>query len=153
MKSAHYAASVVSVYRRAIDACWRDPQHFTVKQEWLDELEKVSHRPYTTGFALGKPDASAQVYTTSSYLQTHEFVGLVRDWDNGRLTVEQRNHMKAGETLEVFCPDGSLRTLVLKEMRNQEGEPIVAAQHPQMVFTCQAAESIPESAILRRKIP
>ena len=153
MKSAHYAASVVSVYRRAIDACWRDPQHYTVRQEWLDELEKVSHRPYTTGFALGKPDASAQVYTTSSYLQTHEFVGLVRDWDNGRLTVEQRNHMKAGETLEVFCPDGSLRTLVLKEMRNQEGEPIVAAQHPQMVFTCQAAESIPEAAILRRKIP
>ena len=153
MKSAHYAAGVVSVYRRAIDACWRDPQHYTVKQEWLDELEKVSHRPYTTGFALGKPDAAAQVYTTSSYLQTHEFVGLVRDWDNGRLTVEQRNHMKEGETLEVFCPDGSLRTLVLKEMRNQEGEPIVAAQHPQMVFTCQAAESIPESAILRRKIP
>ena len=153
MKSAHYAASVVSVYRRAIDACWRDPQHYTVKQEWLDELEKVSHRPYTTGFALGKPDATAQVYTTSSYLQTHEFVGLVRDWDNGRLTVEQRNHMKEGETLEVFCPDGSLRTLVLKEMRNQEGEPIVAAQHPQMVFTCRAAESIPESAILRRKIP
>lgn len=153
MKSAHYAASVVSVYRRAIDACWRDPQHFTVKQEWLDELEKVSHRPYTTGFALGKPDASAQVYTTSSYLQTHEFVGLVRDWDNGRLTVEQRNHMKEGETLEVFCPDGSLRTLVLKEMRNQDGEPIVAAQHPQMVFTCRAAESIPESSILRRKIP
>ena len=153
MKSAHYAAGVVSVYRRAIDACWRDPQHYTVKQEWLDELEKVSHRPYTTGFALGKPDATAQVYTTSSYLQTHEFVGLVRDWDNGRLTVEQRNHMKEGETLEVFCPDGSLRTLVLKEMRNQDGEPIVAAQHPQMVFTCQAAESIPESAILRRKIP
>ena len=152
MKSAHYAASVVSVYRRAIDACWRDPQHYTVKQEWLDELEKVSHRPYTTGFALGKPDATAQVYTTSSYLQTHEFVGLVRDWDNGRLTVEQRNHMKEGETLEVFCPDGSLRTLVLQEMRNQEGEPIVAAQHPQMVFTCRAAESIPESAILRRKI-
>lgn len=153
MKSAHYAASVVSVYRRAIDACWRDLQHYTVKQEWLDELEKVSHRPYTTGFALGKPDATAQVYTTSSYLQTHEFVGLVRDWDNGRLTVEQRNHMKEGETLEVFCPDGSLRTLVLKEMRNQDGEPIVAAQHPQMVFTCRAAESIPESSILRRKIP
>ena len=153
MKSAHYAASVVSVYRRAIDACWCDPQHYTVKQEWLDELEKVSHRPYTTGFALGKPDAAAQVYTTSSYFQTHEFVGLVRDWDNGRLTVEQRNHMKEGETLEVFCPDGSLRTLVLKEMRNQDGEPIVAAQHPQMVFTCRAAESIPESSILRRKIP
>lgn len=107
MKSAHYAASVVSVYRRAIDACWRDPQHYTVKQEWLDELEKVSHRPYTTGFALGKPDATTQVYTTSSYLQTHEFVGLVRDWDNGRLTVEQRNHMKEGRRWKYSVRTGA----------------------------------------------
>lgn len=152
MKSAHYAASVASVYRRAIDACWADPEHYTVKQEWLEELEKVSHRPYTTGFALGKPDASSQEYNSSAYLQTHDFTGLARSWQNGRLTVEQRNHMKAGETLEVFCPDGSLKTLVLEDMRNAEGEVITVAPHPQMIFTCKAAEEIPEAAILRRRI-
>ena len=96
MKSVHYAASVVSVYRRAVDACWADPEHYTVKQEWLEELEKVSHRPYTTGFAPGKPDETAQNYATSSYLQTHEFVGLVRSWQQGRLTVEQRNQHESG---------------------------------------------------------
>ena len=153
MKSAHYAASVVSVYRRAVDACWSDPAHYTVRQEWLDELEKVSHRPYTTGFALGKPDETAQNYATSAYLQTHEFTGLVRGWQQGRLTVEQRNNMKAGETLEVFHPDGSLGTLVLEDMRNEEGEPITAAPHPQMTFTCKAEEEIPVNAILRRRIP
>lgn len=152
MKSAHYAASVASVYRRAIDACWTDPANYTVRQEWLDELEKVSHRPYTTGFALGKPDETAQNYTTSSYLQTHEFTGLVREWDNGRLTVEQRNNMKAGETLEIFCPDGNLKLLVLQEMRNAEDEPVTAAPHAQMVFTCRAEEQIPVNAILRRRI-
>ncbi|MBR4909569.1 MAG: U32 family peptidase [Acidaminococcaceae bacterium] len=152
MKSAHYAASVVSVYRRAIDACWADLEHYTVKQEWLEELEKVSHRPYTTGFALGKPDASAQEYNSSAYLQTHDFTGLAKSWQNGRLTVEQRNHMKAGETLEVFCPDGSLKTLVLEDMRDEEGNAITVAPHPQMIFTCKAAEEIPEAAILRRRI-
>ena len=152
MKSAHYVASVVSVYRRAIDVCWADIAHYAVQPEWLDELEKVSHRPYTTGFALDKPDEMAQNYSTSAYLQTHEFTGLVRDWRNGRLTVEQRNHMKAGETIEVFCPDGSLKSLVLQEMRNEEGEPVTVAPHAQMIFTCKAEEEIPANAILRRKI-
>ena len=152
MKSAHYAASVVSVYRRAIDACWSDPEHYTVQQEWLEELEKVSHRPYTTGFALGKPDENSQEYNSSAYLQTHDFTGLAKSWQNGRLTVEQRNHMKAGETLEVFCPDGSLKTLVLEDMRDEEGNAITVAPHPQMIFTCKAAEEIPEAAILRRRI-
>ena len=153
MKSAHYAASVVSVYRRAIDACWQDPEHYTVKQEWLDELEKVSHRPYTTGFALGKPDEKAQEYNSSAYLQTHDFTGLAKSWQNGRLTVEQRNHMKAGETLEVFCPDGSLKTLVLQDMTDEEGNAITTAPHAQMIFTCKAEEPIPANAILRRRIP
>lgn len=152
MKSAHYVASVVSVYRRAIDVCWADIAHYAVQPEWLDELEKVSHRPYTTGFALDKPEEMAQNYSTSAYLQTHEFTGLVRDWRNGRLTVEQRNHMKAGETIEVFCPDGSLKSLVLQEMRNEEGEPVTVAPHAQMIFTCKAEEEIPANAILRRKI-
>ncbi len=152
MKSAHYVASVVSVYRRAIDVCWSDMAHYSVQPEWLDELEKVSHRPYTTGFALDKPDETAQNYSTSANLQTHEFTGLVRDWRNGRLTVEQRNHMKAGETIEVFCPDGSLKSLLLREMRNEEGEPITVVPHAQMIFTCKAEEEIPANSILRRKI-
>ena len=152
MKSAHYVASVVSVYRRAIDVCWADMAHYAVQPEWLDELEKVSHRPYTTGFALDKPDETAQNYSTSANLQTHEFTGLVRDWRNGRLTVEQRNHMKAGETIEVFCPDGSLKSLVLQEMRNEKGEPVTVAPHAQMIFTCKAEEEIPVNSILRRKI-
>ena len=153
MKSAHYAASVASVYRRAIDACWQDPEHYTVKQEWLDELEKVSHRPYTTGFALGKPDEKTQEYNSSAYLQTHDFTGLAKGWQNGRLTVEQRNHMKAGENLEIFCPDGSLKTLMLQDMADEEGNAITAAPHAQMIFTCKAEEPVPPNAILRRRIP
>jgi putative protease len=152
MKSAHYAASVVSVYRRAIDACWADPDHYTVRPEWRDELEKVSHRPYTTGFAVQQPDGSAQEYDTSRYIQTEEFTGLVRGWQDGRLTVEQRNKMSRGEQLEVFRPDGSLTSLVLEDLRDDEGQPIDSTPHAQQIFTCACADPLPPYTILRRKI-
>jgi putative protease len=56
MKSVHYAASVTKAYRLAIDSYFEDPEHFEVRQEWMDELEKVSHRAYTTGFLLSPAD-------------------------------------------------------------------------------------------------
>ena len=58
MKSLHYVATVVKVYREAMDAYEADPEHFTVKEEWVEELEKISHRPYTTGFYYGRPAAA-----------------------------------------------------------------------------------------------
>lgn len=151
MKSAHYAASVVSVYRRAIDACWADSEAYQVRSEWLEELEKVSHRPYTTGFALGKPAAVAQEYSSSAYLQTHDFVGLIRGWEEGRVVIEQRNHVKEGESLEVLLPNGSLRSLILEDMRDEEGRSISAAPHAQQLYTCRSEESFPPFSILRRK--
>lgn len=151
MKSAHYAASVVSVYRKAIDACWADPAAYQVQPEWQEELEKVSHRPYTTGFALEKPVASAQEYSSSSYFQTHDFVGLVRGWEKGRVLIEQRNHVKEGDTLEVLLPDGSLRNFVLADMQDEEGRSISAAPHAQQLYTCRSGESFPPFSILRRR--
>jgi len=81
MKSVHYVATVVKVYREALDAFERDPEHFSVKQEWLDELEKISHRPYTKGFSVSRPTEADQVYSHSSNTQTHEFIGLVTSYD------------------------------------------------------------------------
>jgi len=60
MKSLHYVATVVKVYREAMDAYEADPEHFTAKEEWVEELEKISHRPYTTGFYYGRPAAAPE---------------------------------------------------------------------------------------------
>lgn len=154
MKSAHYVASVVSVYRKAIDACWQDPKHFQVQKEWLEELEKVSHRPYTTGFALAKPGPESQVYTTSSYIQSHDFVGLVQRYDakEQRLYIEQRNHVQEGEQLEILQPDGSLCKLRLTAMRDADNLPITCAPHAQQKFSAACSKNILPYSILRRKI-
>ena len=154
MKSAHYVASVVSVYRKAIDACWQDPEHYQVHREWLEELEKVSHRPYTTGFALTKPGPESQVYTTSSYIQSHDFVGLALNYvpEERRLYVEQRNHVQEGDLLEILQPDGSLTSLRLTGMRDEDNLPITCAPHAQQKFSAACTKNILPYSILRRKI-
>ena len=154
MKSVHYAASVVKAYRMAIDSYFENPEAFAVKEEWLEELEKVSHRSYTTGFYYGKPTEKDQIYTSSSYIQTSDFVGLVLDYDEatGFATVEQRNNMKLGQEIEVFQPQLSGYRQLLGEMYNDEGEAIEVAPHPQQIVKIRMEAPVEPYAILRRDI-
>ena len=154
MKSIHYVATVVSVYRKAIDAYWNDPKKYQVTDEWRQELEKVSHRPYTKGFAFGKPGSDGQVYTTSSYEQTHDFVGIVLEYDVDakRAYIEQRNNVKNGEVLELLMPDGELFPLTLEDMRNADGESIDCAPHAQQKFSIVSDRALMPDSLLRRKV-
>lgn len=152
MKSVHYVATVVSVYRKAIDAYLRDPEHFSVLPEWQEELLKISHRPYTTGFFEHRPEADGQVYTTSSYEQTADFVGLVNDYDaaSGRVTLEQRNNVKEGKTLEILTPGGTVFPWTLSDMEDETGTPIAAAPHAQMIFTAVGDARMEPYSLVRR---
>lgn len=154
MKSVHYAASVVKAYRLAIDAYFEDPEHFEVQQQWLDELEKVSHRAYTTGFYYHWPTAEDQIYGKTSYDQTSEFVGLVRSYDveTGWAVVEQRNNMKIGQEIEVFQPTGPLYRQKITAMKNAEGTAISVAPHPQMMLFMKMERPVEPYTILRRDV-
>jgi putative protease len=154
MKSVHYVATVVSVYRKAIDQCWADMEHYSVPEAWITELNKVSHRQYTTGFAVAKPDRNAQVYTSSKYEQTHDFVGIVTGYDaeKKRAYFEQRNNVKAGEPLELLMPDGSTMPFVLTEMLDEAGTPIDCAPHAQQKFSAASDKPLLQFSLLRRKV-
>ena len=153
MKSVHYVATVVSVYRKAIDAWYSNPEQFSVKSEWKDELEKVSHRPYFYGFAVNRPDENGQIYTTSSYVQTRDFVGIVTGYDKETNTayIEQRNKMVAGEKLEVLMPDGTLLEITLTDMRDESGNQFDVANRVQQRFSIKSAIYLQPYSLLRRK--
>lgn len=154
MKSVHYAASVVKAYREAIDSYFVAPEQFEVKKEWVEELDKVSHRAYTTGFYYGRPTEKDQIYGTSSYTQTSDFVGLVLDYDEktGFATVEQRNNMKVGQEIEIFQPHLAGYRQILQEMYNDEGEAIQVAPHPQQIVKIRMDKPVEPYGILRRDI-
>ena len=154
MKSVHYVASIVKAYRAAIDSYCQSPDGFQLKQEWIDELGKVSHRQYTTGFYYNKPTADDQIYGSSSYEQTSDFVGLVLAYDEatGFATVEQRNNMKLGQEIEVFQPNLPGYRMILAEMYNDEGEAIEVAPHPQQIVRLKMVHPVEPYAILRRDV-
>ncbi len=152
MKSVHYVATVVSVYRKAIDTLVLGGKKDS--KVWHEELEKVSHRPYTTAFFLGKPGSEAQIYTTSSYEQTHDFVGIVTGYDEKLKMAyfEQRNHVAEGELLEVLMPDGRICEITLENMKDEYGNTINCASHAQMKFSSSVSEKLLLNSLLRRKL-
>ncbi|MBR6015082.1 MAG: U32 family peptidase, partial [Firmicutes bacterium] len=81
MKSIFYVATIVSAYRRAIDAYYADPKGYKFDPAWMSELKKVSHREFTTGFYFDKPTNKDQNYQTSAYTRDYSFTGLVRSYD------------------------------------------------------------------------
>ena len=118
----------------------------------MEELDKVSHRAYTDGFFHGGPPNDAQIYGSSSYTQTSEFVGLVLDYDEstGIALVEQRNHFRVGEELEILQPKGAGWRQWLSEMTDEAGVRIAAAPHPQQRVRIRMERPIEKYAILRR---
>ncbi|WP_019553004.1 peptidase U32 family protein [Propionispira raffinosivorans] len=154
MKSVHYVASIVKAYRQAIDSYCENPVQFKIEQAWIDELHKVSHRAYTTGFYFNKPTEDDQIYSTSSYTQTSDFIGFVLSYDEKTkmAVVEQRNNMKLGQEIEVFQPCGELFKQTIQQMFDETGLPIVVAPHAQQVVTIVMTQSVEPHSILRRDI-
>lgn len=154
MKSVHYVATVVKVYRQAIDAYERDPEHFHVLPEWVEELEKISHRPYTRGFSVSRPTEADQVYSHSSNTQTHEFIGLVRSYDAERKLawIEQRNHFKVGQTVEFLQPKGRLVRCAVSRILDEDGQDLDAARHAQQVVAIPVNEPLEAYSMMRREM-
>ena len=153
MKSVHYAATVTKVYREAVDSYLADPEHYEVKLEWIEELEKISHRPYTEGFSVEKPDETAQNYGESSNTQTHDFIGLVEGYnaEEGYAYLEQRNNFKVGDEVEFCQPHGELVHHVITKMTDEEGNEITVAPHPQMKVRLYIDTPLEQYAMMRRR--
>lgn len=153
MKSSYYVATVVKAYREALDAYISDPEGYRFDKTWLDELSKASHREYTTGFFTGRSAGIDQVYGTSSYIRDYDFVGLVKAYDErtGLAAIEQRNRFAVGDELEIVFPKGPYRVHKISGMRNEDGEEIEAAPHPQMTVYMHMDQPVVPYAMLRRK--
>lgn len=153
MKSVFYVATIVSAYRRAIDAYYADPEKYVYDPKWLTELKKASHREFTTGFYFNKPTDEDQNYQTSDYTREYSFIGMVKSYDEktGMAVVEQRNKMILGDEIEVFGPGRDFFTQKLTVLQNEEGEPIESAPHPQQILRIKMDQPVAEKYILRKK--
>ncbi len=154
VKNELYVATVVGAYRRAIDAYLANPDKFKIDENILTELEKVSHREYTTGFYFNKPDENNQLYTSNTYIQDYTIVGVVKEYDEqtGIATIEQRNRFFKGDELEILRPGDSSFAFTADYMTDENDENIDVAPHPQMTVKLKPGKRVGEYAIIRKKV-
>ncbi|MDO4618932.1 MAG: U32 family peptidase C-terminal domain-containing protein, partial [Clostridia bacterium] len=126
---------------------------YVFDEKQLDELKKVSHRPYYTGFYFGKPDEAAQVYTDSSYIREYDLIGMVTGYDKETktVTVSQRNRFFEGDEVEILEPKKPFLTLTVNNMRDENDEKISVAPHAMMTVKFNSEEKISVGAMVRKK--
>lgn len=142
MKSDYYVASVVNAYRRAIDG-------YANQNALRDELEKTSHRRYTTGFYFGEKDK--EYLQDSMPVQTYVFIAkVVEDEKDGFVKVEMRNRFKVGDKLEILSADDNfLKTITIEKIISSKGEEIDDAKRVQEVVTINTPYNLKAGDILR----
>ena len=148
MKSVHYVAGVVKVYREAIDSYLNGD--FKIRDEWITELDKVAHRPYTTGFFIHDENGT-EIHDTSKAKQSSTFLGVVREFDsvNNIAIVEQRGKLEVGQQIEILQPQGHNFLQNLTDMVDEENNPIDAAPHAQQIVKIKLSQPAQPWSLIR----
>lgn len=154
MKSIHYVATVVSVYRKVIDAYCADPENFVIKKEWLAELDKCANRDTAPAFFEGTPGYKEQMFGNHSKKTNFDFVGLVLDYDKETqmVTLQQRNHFKPGQEVEFFGPEIENFTHVIDKIWDEDGNELDAARHPLQIVKFKMDKPVYPNNMMRKEI-
>jgi putative protease len=148
MKGINYLASVVKVYREAIDRYVQDPVGYCVRPEWLIELAKINHRGYCTGFYFDDPQQIVPDYEFSKEIDSHLFIGKVLTaHDDGHTLMEVRNKCRADDRVEILSPGQAVRNTRIGDMRDDEGNPIQIARPGTRVYPDLGMKTNPNDLI------
>jgi len=154
MKSIHYAATVVNVYRQAIDAYFENPEGYVLRPEWLEELGKAANRPLNTGFFFDTPGAEDHIYAPEDKPAPYDFAGVVIAYDEaeGVALVQQRNHFKPGQEVEFVGPGGSFFRMTVGDLTDESGVPLDAARHPMQLVRMRTPQPVKPMDMMRKRI-
>jgi len=145
MKSAYYTAVITNAYRHSLDAALRGDAPDKI---WVDETEKVSHRPYSTGFYFGEPGQHCE---EAAYYSTHDIAAVVESCDeSGLALLTERNKLRRGEMLELLTPGTEPISFCAEELFDADGDPINEAHRAMMPFKMRLPIHAGRSDIIRR---
>lgn len=103
LKTEYYLASIISVYRAAIDDYYNNPKEYDSKK-YLKEIEKIKTRGLTTFYFNSRENKDIQEYEGKQYNADYEFGGKVVKYEEEKSIIEIRNKLSIGDDLELLIP-------------------------------------------------
>ena len=147
-KSAYYVAVTTNAYRNAIDEYFDNPNK-SVSSWIIDEVNKISHREYSTGFYFGTEPG--QVYSNGGYVREYDVIGICENYEDGVAKISQRNKFFKGDIAEVLEAGNKPFEIVLDDIYDKDFNPIDSAPHATMTVYLKTEKPIKKRAILRKK--
>ncbi len=143
-KSAYYAAMTAAAYRHGVDAA---AEGRPLDPVWRAEVDKVSHRHYSTGFWFGQP---GQYTDSARYVRDWQVLAVVESCDGlGNARLSLRNKFAAGDEIEVVGPGVPAFPMSAPMMRDMDGFELREPRNPRMEFYMRLPRPAPPLSIVR----
>lgn len=149
MRSMYYIATVVNTYKNVVTLYKEGKLTNELMEYYKRVLNRLSNRENKSQFFTGDVNASDQYYTGRKEVSNQDFLGVVLDYTDGVMKIEQRNNFKVGDTIEVFGPNTLATKIKVDSIINEENESVSVASHPQEVLYVKVPFKVEKNDILR----
>lgn len=149
MRSMYYIATVVNTYKNIVTLYKEGKLTNELMEYYKRVLNRLSNRENKSQFFTGDVNRSDQYYTGRKEVSNQDFLGVVLDYTDGVMKIEQRNNFKVGDTIEVFGPNTLANKIKVDSIINEENESINVASHPQEVLYVKVPFKVEKNDILR----
>lgn len=149
MRSMYYIATVVNTYKNVVTLYKEGKLTNELMEYYKRVLNRLSNRENKSQFFTGDVNVSDQYYTGRKEVSNQDFLGVVLDYTDGVMKIEQRNNFKVGDTIEVFGPNTIATKIKVDSIINEENESVSVANHPQEVLYVKVPFKVEKNDILR----
>lgn len=154
-KSSYYIACVVRVYREIIDCFMSEGKDFVFRKEWIEELQKTSHRGYTEGF-VGNYSEKNSFFYDDNYIQSYKPIAIIKEVTkkSGKrkmIKIKIKNRIKKGDSLECISPGMNAFPFKLGTMTANNGKTLEIANPGISVNIEVSSDEVSPGDFLRKK--
>lgn len=146
-KSSYYVSVITNAYRMALDKYLANPTGYVFDSWLLDEVKKVSHRQYSTGFFFDTP---TQYYENGGYERSFDVVAVVDSYNDGTIICTQKNKFYSNDIVEILNPNCKPFELDVATLLDINDSELEAACHPLMKLKIKCDQPVEVGAIIRK---
>lgn len=148
-KSSYYTSVITNAYSNAVKDYIKLGEDYTLANWIKEEVNKVSHREYNTGFFFG--GQPGQVTGNGGYIREYDVVAMCEESTEDGGVITQRNKFFVSDTLDILPPGGQSFTTQALEIKNRFGEVVESTPHAMERLFLKTDRSIPVGSYLRKK--
>lgn len=153
MRSTYYIATIVSIYRKAIDLYWNKKDKYEYNVEYERILRSCANRDSVPQFFNGKYDESCSYYNGRQEVSNQEFLGTILEYnpENCCAVIEQRNYFKVGDVVEIFGPNHDIIEYKFDKIYDEDNNLIDVVRHPKQIVKVTIKSGVNSGDMIRIK--